>query len=119
MNFVRVALDVPINELFDYGAATASRDDLGQRVLVPFGRKVAVGVIIELSRMARVAPERVRGVLEILRDGPPLPAELLALLAFCSKYYHHPIGEVVLNSLPSRLRRAHAPKRGTGFRYRL
>ena len=50
--------------------------------------------------------------LEILRDGPPLPAELLALLAFCSKYYHHPIGEVVLNSLPSRLRRAHGSRDG-------
>ncbi len=119
MNFVRVALDVPIDELFDYRAAAARRDDVGQRVLVPFGRKVAVGVIIELSRTTRVVPQRVRGVLEILRDGPPLPAELLALLAFCSKYYHHPIGEVVLNALPSRLRRAHAPKSTTGFSYRL
>ena len=50
MNFARVALDVPVSTLFDYRAQAVTRADVGRRVLVPFGRKIAVGVIIELAR---------------------------------------------------------------------
>ena len=105
MSFVRVALDVPVATLFDYSAASASRDDVGRRVLVPFGRKIAVGVILELARTSELPAQRVRSVLSILRDIPPLPADVIALLRFCSGYYHHPLGEAVLNALPTRLRR--------------
>ena len=38
MPFLRVALDVPIPELFDYRVDDGA-DSLGRRVIVPFGRK--------------------------------------------------------------------------------
>jgi primosomal protein N' (replication factor Y) len=119
MSFVRVALDVPLPTLFDYRAPAATSDDIGARVLVPFGRKIAVGVIIELASITSLAPQRVRSVLSILRDVPPLPADILALLEFCSDYYHHPIGEVVLNALPTRLRRRQPLKPVTASSYML
>ena len=72
MNFVRVALDVPLSTLFDYRAQAVTRADVGRRVLVPFGRKIAVGVIIELARTTSLSPQRVRNVLSVLRDIPPL-----------------------------------------------
>ena len=40
--YIRVALDVPLATLFDYSAADGVA--VGQRVLVPFGRKKVVGV---------------------------------------------------------------------------
>ncbi len=105
MKFVRIALDVPLPILFDYAAPAVHQEDIGRRVLVPFGKKIAVGVIIELAESSSLATERVRQVLTILRDVPALPSDVLSLLKFCSKYYHHPLGEVVLNALPTRLRR--------------
>ena len=119
MSFIRVALDVPLPTLFDYRAATATRDDIGARVLVPFGKRIAVGVIIELASTTTLPPPRVRSVLNILRDVPPLPADILGLLKFCSDYYHHPLGEVVLNALPTRLRQRQALKDEKAIRYRL
>jgi primosomal protein N' (replication factor Y) len=119
MNFVRVALDVPVSTLFDYRAQAITRADVGRRVLVPFGRKIAVGVIIELARTTSLSPQRVRSVLTVLRDIPPLPDDVLALLKFCSDYYHHPYGESVLNALPTRLRRRHALHLAAPSRYRL
>ncbi len=119
MSFVRVALDVPVATLFDYRAAAVASDDIGRCVLVPFGKKVAVGVIIELARTTSLPPQRVRSVLSILHDVPPLPPDVLALLKFCSDYYHHPLGEVVLNALPTRLRRRPVPKLQTASHYRL
>ena len=108
MNFVRVALDVPLPILFDYRATEITRNDVGRRVLVPFGRKIAVGVIVELTDTTALATHRIRRVLSVQRDVPPLPEDVLQLLKFCSDYYHHPLGAVILNSLPTRLRRRQA-----------
>jgi primosomal protein N' (replication factor Y) len=110
MSIVRVALDVPLNTLFDYRADSIAAADIGSLVLVPFGKKIAVGVILEIAQASELPPSRVRSVLELLQDVPPLPADVLAILQFCSDYYHHPIGEVVLNALPTRLRRRNAIK---------
>ena len=119
MSFVRVALDVPVPTLFDYRAIDATAYDIGQRVLVPLGKKITVGVIVEVTQTTTLPPQRVRSVLSILRDVPPLPGDVLALLKFCSDYYYHPLGETVLNALPSRLRRRHALKLPADIRYRL
>jgi primosomal protein N' (replication factor Y) len=119
MNFVRVALDVPLSTLFDYTVDAVTADDIGRRVLVPFGKKIAVGIIMEIANSTALAPQRVRRVLGIQRDVPALPADVLDLLKFCSDYYHHPLGEVVLNSLPTRLRRRQLLKLDTSRAYGL
>ena len=119
MNFVRVALDVPLSTLFDYRATEITSADIGRRVLVPFGRKIAVGVIVELTNTTTLAAHRIRRVLSIQRDVPPLPEDVLRLLKFCSDYYHHPLGPVILNALPTRMRRRHAIQPAVSARYAL
>ena len=104
MHFARVALDVPLATLFDYFLAENMTVVEGQRVLVPFGRKQVVGIVLALSDTTELAPERIKAVVQVLEDVPPLSAELLKLLKFCSDYYHHPIGMTVLSALPTRLR---------------
>lgn len=110
MTFVRVALDVPLRTLFDYRADSVVNASVGNLVLVPFGKKIVVGVILEVVQTSALPASRLRSVLEVLQDVPPLPADVLSILRFCSHYYHHPIGEVVLNALPTRLRRRNAIK---------
>ena len=106
MPIVRVALDVPVDTLFDYRAAEATAGDVGRRVAVPFGRKrTAIGVIVEVAGASEIAPARLKSVLQILRDEPPLSGEDLRLMRFAADYYHHPLGAVVMNALPARLRR--------------
>ncbi len=102
MQIARVALDVPLSNLFDYTAA--DNIAIGQRVIVSFGRKQVVGVVIECAADSDLSAERIKPVARALHEIPPLPAELLTLLRFCSDYYHHPIGMTVLSALPSRLR---------------
>jgi primosomal protein N' (replication factor Y) (superfamily II helicase) len=111
MNVIRVALDVPVEKLFDYLAPDATTEDIGQRVLVPFGRKTAVGVIVEMSRSSDIPQERLKAALRVLRDAPPLGAEDLRLMRFAADYYRHPLGAVVVGTLPARLRRVVAPRR--------
>ncbi len=104
MPIVRVALDMPLPTLFDYVLADGASAMPGQRVIVPFGRKQVVGVVMECAADSELAAERIKRVVRVLDEIPPLPAELLTLLRFCSDYYHHPLGATVLSALPVRLR---------------
>ena len=102
MSIVHVALDVPLHTLFDY--TVAENVAVGQRVIVPFGKRQMVGVVMECDAATEMPAERIKPVTQVLHDSAPLSAELLGLLRFCSDYYRYPIGQVVLSALPTRLR---------------
>ncbi|MDO8464643.1 MAG: primosomal protein N' [Gallionella sp.] len=104
MQIVRIALDVPLSTLFDYTVAEDIAIAPGQRVIVPFGRRQMIGVVMERVATTDMAPERIKPVKQILHDSAPLSVELLGLLCFCSDYYRYPIGQTVLSALPARLR---------------
>lgn len=104
MTIIRVALDVPLATLFDYVVSEGTQLEIGQRVVVPFGRKQVVGLAMEWAESSGLAADRIKPVTRVLDDVPPLPQELLTLLRFCSDYYHFPLGMTVLAALPSRLR---------------
>src|SRR3989442_7140751 len=100
MIILRVALDVPLPQLFDYRSEDATRADIGYRVLVPFGKKRLVGVIWDVTTKSKVTDSRLRSVEKILRDVAPLPREWLALAEFCSNYYPGPPGQGYTAALP-------------------
>ncbi len=105
MSILRVALDLPLPRLFDYSCAEASSADIGMRVLVPFGNKQAVGVIVALADTTEISIEKLKPAVRILRETPALGRDWLELAQFCSDYYHRPLGEVIFNGLPVRLRK--------------
>ena len=104
MTIAHVGLDVPVMQLFEYSATDATASDVGRRVLVPFGRRAAVGVILKVSDAPSTA-RKLKQVSTILRDILAFSAEDLRLLQFAADYYHYPLGQVVMMALPLRLRR--------------
>lgn len=104
MPIIRVALNVPVDTLFDYQADDASQSDIGLRACVPFGKKQVTGIIVAISDKTQIPPEKLKSAYGIFREIKPLPATLLDLFHFCSRYYHHPLGMVIMNGLPVRLR---------------
>ena len=104
MPIVRVALNVPVGTLFDYYAEHADQENIGLRISVPFGKRRLAGIIMEVVANTEIPPEKLKTIQDIFTDNPPLPKELLNLFAFCSQYYHHPIGMVIMNGLPAALR---------------
>jgi primosomal protein N' (replication factor Y) len=105
---VKVALPVPLPRLFDYlqpedGAPTPP----GSRVLVPFGRRKMVGIVIGHAAQSEVPANKLHAIERTLDDAEPLfDARLLQLLRWCWKYYKHAPGDVVLSALPPALRNA-------------
>ena len=104
MSILRVAFDLPLPRLFDYRCAEATDTDIGMRVLVPFGNRQAVGVIVGVTDSSDVDSEKLKSAVRILRETPALGRDWLELVQFCSGYYHRPLGEVIFNGLPVRLR---------------
>ncbi|MBL8534535.1 MAG: primosomal protein N' [Betaproteobacteria bacterium] len=105
MTILRVALDVPVDELFDYTEPPEGRVTPGELIVVPFGRRRAVGVVVETAETTSVSPDRLKSPLRLLRHLPALPADFLHLASFCSRYYAHPLGATLHTALPTALRR--------------
>jgi primosomal protein N' (replication factor Y) len=102
---LQVALDTPVDRLFDYLAPGATAGDVGRRVRVPLGRRSVVGVAVALAEASDHPLEHLKPVLEIDRRLPALPADLLALVRFAAGYYQHPLGPALLAILPPALKR--------------
>ncbi len=106
---LRVAINVPLSREFDY--LPPAGGDLavpGSRVLVQFGPRRQVGVVLSHAASSDVPADKLRRCLEILDDEAVLGDEELRLVRFTSDYYHHPIGEVVAAALPALLRQGKA-----------
>ena len=103
-SFVRVALDVPLARLFDYAVPEGMRVVSGDRVVVPFGARQRLGVVIEVDAASDLPASRIKSLIAIRDDAPRLPPEWLELMRFLAGYYQRPLGETVIASLPPRLR---------------
>jgi len=101
--FLKVAIDVPINQLFDY-LPNDEPFSIGQYVTIPFGRRRIIGVIYGISLNSDIHPSKLKSVInvdpEIIFDAP-----MFKLLTFVSEYYHHPIGQTIMSVVPSRLKK--------------
>jgi primosomal protein N' (replication factor Y) len=108
---LRVAIPVPLPRLFDYLPPPGMEAQTilpGSRLSLPFGRGQRVGIVIETLDHSDVAPERLKAASAVLDPLPLITTELLATLQWLSRYYLHPLGEVVETALPAGLRTARA-----------
>jgi primosomal protein N' (replication factor Y) len=104
MRVLRVALDVPVAKLFDYLIDDATPAACGDRVVVPFGARQRVGVVVEVTDASSVAVSRLKPVARVLGDAPRLSADWFEQMRFLASYYQRPFGETVAGALPARLR---------------
>ncbi len=102
---IRVAVPVPLNQLFDYLSLDSSQKiEPGMRVVVPFGARKLVGVVWEIEKVSTIAPAKLKAI-EAVLDAPPLLNKKWQKLAlWLSDYYHYPLGEVCAAMLPKALR---------------
>jgi primosomal protein N' (replication factor Y) len=104
MRVLRVALEVPVAKLFDYLDNDSEHAETGDRVVVPFGARERVGVVVEVAEESAVATERLKPAARVLAGAPRLSADWLDFMRFLAGYYQRPFGETVAGALPPRLR---------------
>lgn len=112
-SLIRVALDVPVARLFDYRCDDPAAV-IGARVLVPFGRQRLIGIIVARPETSDVPENKLRRATSVLDREPLLHRADLQLLEFAADYYVHPLGAVVMATLPAALRRVSTRTKAPG-----
>ena len=96
---ISVALDVPINQLFDY--IVENQDiKIGCRVKVPFGSSTRTGIIVETKKLnAGQTAYKIKNIHKVLDESRVLSTEMMETCKWAATYYHYPIGQVLFNAL--------------------
>lgn len=102
MLIAHIALPVPLYQLYDYRLTQPA--EVGMRVKVPFGKRDAIGVIVNIDQQTDVPIECLKDISEIIDNQPLFTPAVWQLLNWAVSYYHFPIGEVIFHAMPVLLR---------------
>ncbi len=118
MTYVDVILPVPLDSLFTYSVPEGKTVEVGERVLVPFGKNKTYVALI--AKVHQVKPEgyQVKPFLQLMDSQPIVTKEQLKLWLWISDYYLSPIGDVFKAALPAGLKaeEGYRPKTETYIR---
>ena len=103
-NILRIAIPRPLFQLLDYLPIEGGKNlpQVGSRVRVPFGHTEITGVVVDIVDHSSF--DELKTIIELLDSEPLLDKAMLNLLLWASRYYHHPVGDVVVHALPLALR---------------
>lgn len=98
--YVRVAVNIPADKIFSYAVPEGLKDKavIGKRVLVPFGKRMATGYILETTASTDV--DNVKEISEIPDRDPLFSEEDLRFYRWISRYYLYPLGKTLFDILP-------------------
>jgi primosomal protein N' (replication factor Y) len=100
MPFVRVAVPVPALDALTYRVPGAlSVPPPGARVLVPLGKRLVTGIVVERLEDAGL---EVKEIADVLDAEPFLNADVLRLAVWVAEYYACGAGEAIAAAMPPR-----------------
>ena len=117
LHILKVALDVPLDRVFDY-ATTQPNTQMGQYVVVPFGARKMIGVVVGVSDTTAIESKKLKSIIR-LEDEVIFDEASFKLFQFCSQYYHYPLGQTILSAVPSRLKQMDKKAMAKKYLYRL
>jgi len=99
-------VNTPLRRSFDYLPPENPTCQLleGLRVKVPFGKRELTGLIINASAVSEFALDDLKRIIEVLDQEPVIDAEMMKLFKWAASYYHYPLGQIMHNALPTRIR---------------
>lgn len=102
---VSVALPTRLRKTFDYLCPAEIIPIPMARVLVPFGTRHLIGVILEIKTESDIAKEKLKKIIALLDPVPIIESTVFKLCLWASDYYQHAIGEVMSAAFPIALKR--------------
>ncbi len=105
--YAQVIVDIVhenVAHTFTYLAPPGMKISVGQRVEVPFGRMVKEGVVVALTEVCDLPPEKVRPIRETLEDYAAILPQMLDLAHHMAEEAHCPLAETLRLMLPAQMR---------------
>lgn len=116
MSVAQIALAVPVAHMFDYLIPDEMTLVPGCRVLVPFGVRQRIGLVVAVCESSALGEQALKQVIRQIDTQPLLPSPLWRMLLWAADYYHYPPGEVLFRALPVLLRQG-KPAAPVAMRY--
>ena len=100
----KVLVELPLEEPLDYRIPPTLQGScaVGQRVMVPVGRRESLGYIVALADHSTVSD--LKPLSEVLDETPVVSADLLRLTQWVAGYYLCPWGQVLKAAMPEGFR---------------
>ena len=110
----QVAIPTPLRRTFDYlSNPQMPSPKPGARVLVPFGRRQVVGMVLDCGHNSQYQLDKLKTITELIDHEPLIPSHLFEFYRWAANYYQHPIGDALANMLPAALRSPGSPTKQT------
>jgi primosomal protein N' (replication factor Y) len=105
--FAQIGIDSPLRRLFDYRIPDSMIQlRPGCRVVVPFGKRSLVGIVVKLIDTPSIDASRLKTIQTALDDDAIFDAESFSLIRWAARYYQFPLGSALFNALPPGLRKS-------------
>ena len=109
---LRIAVPSPLHRSFDYlqpADIDATALQPGTRLLVPFGRRTVIGVLLAVCDQSDIDAHKLKRALQVLDQTAVISSDVMAMVQWASDYYHHPVGDAFNTAMPALLRRGLQP----------
>lgn len=106
-NYISVAVNAPIKDLLTYSSPTQLQEGTG--VIVPLGSRKVSGTVIYNTGVEK-GKYKLKNILDVNDERPPLCVKHLKWLLWMSQYYVHPLGQVIESCFPP-LKRVAKPRK--------
>ena len=106
-SIVKVALNLPLYTAFDYSIpSTLNNIKPGVRVVVNFGSKTMVGVVIRKNYKNEDTKTayKIKEIDKVIDEEPIIVKDILKQSYWAAEYYQYPIGQVIFSTIPSALK---------------
>jgi primosomal protein N' (replication factor Y) len=103
---LHVAVPCPLRVIFDYLDIESNEIPcIGMRVLVPFGSRKLVGIIVAITEEKEdTKTDKLKSIIKRIDKRSLISPSTFDLIQWVSDYYHHPLGECFQAALPKKLR---------------
>ncbi len=100
--YAEIILSLPLDQSFSYIVPEPYQSEvkIGSRVLVPFGRRLITGFIVNLRKRKLNRDIKLKEIKEILDERPVFSPSFLSFTRKLSEYYYTSWGELLQASLP-------------------
>ncbi|MBM4172635.1 MAG: primosomal protein N' [Ignavibacteria bacterium] len=99
--FAQVVFPLPFRNSFTYVIPESLSENVkvGVRVVVPFGKRVLTGFVIEITDKTELK-EKIKPIRDVLDDEPIFDKNSFKFYEWISEYYLSSLGEALKNSVP-------------------